>query len=116
MDESFLPAFFTKAIDAPELKDEAKLFLKDFSQSPETILELIHADYRAQETGDQLCDTDVVVKPRSIIRRAGTKQSSNPAKKEWRLPKFPVNFKNQIPPEYYKRPSDSSSELQTYTI
>ena len=49
-DNELLHEFFARVINAPELKDEANLFLKDFEKSPEAILVLVHSDYRAQET------------------------------------------------------------------
>ena len=99
-DDTFLRSFFAKAIDAEELKDEAKLFLKDMTQDPIAILQLVHSDFRAQDTRDQLRDDDIG-KTKSIIRRAESKPK--PATKEWRTAKFPANSNNAIPPEIYKQ-------------
>jgi len=78
-DETFLRSFFAKAIDAEELKDEAKLFLKDMTKNPIEILQLVHSDFHVQDTHDQLCDNDIG-KPKSIIGRVDTKPKA--AKKE----------------------------------
>ena len=99
-DDTFLRSFFAKAIDAEELKDEAKLFLKDMTKDPIAILQLVHSDFRAQDTRDQLRDDDIG-KSKSILRRAEAKPK--PAVKEWRTAKFPANSNNAIPPEIYKQ-------------
>jgi len=104
-DDNFLRAFFAKAIDAPEFTEQTKLFLKDFEQTPVAILELVHADNRAQETGEILRDNDVG-KARSLLRRVGNDKQPEAAKPEWRTCRFPVNSNNQIPPEYYKQVKD----------
>ena len=45
-----------KVIEGPELQQEVKKFLKGGSNTYDEILEFIHSDYRAQETGEALRD------------------------------------------------------------
>ena len=66
-DDTFLKAYFAKVIDAPELQQEVKKFSKGGTQTYDAILELIHSDYRAQETGEALRDTNPSVP--SALRR-----------------------------------------------
>ena len=57
-DRVFLKAYFTMAIEAKELQHEVKGFLKGSSSTYAEILENIHADYRAQTTGEHMRDHD----------------------------------------------------------
>ena len=70
-DDIFLKAYFAKVIQAPELQTEVKKLLKGGASSYATILELIHEDYRAQETGEQLRDS-ITHTPQSVLRRSKT--------------------------------------------
>ena len=101
-DDTFLRSFFAQAIDAEELKDEAKLFLKDMTKDPIAILQLVHSNFRVQDICDQLRD-DEIGKSKSILRRAEAKPKHKPVTKEWRTPKFPANSNNVIYPDIYKQ-------------
>jgi len=53
----FLKAYFLMAIEAKELQTEVKSFLRDTSSTYSETLELIHARFRVQTTGENLRDT-----------------------------------------------------------
>ena len=55
-DDIFIKSYFAKVIKTPELQHEVKKLLKGGTESYADILELIHADYRAQDTGERLRD------------------------------------------------------------
>ena len=62
-----MKAYFAMAIEAKELQQEIKGFLKDSMSSYNEVLERIHADYRAQTTGDHMHDTSNSVPGTSIL-------------------------------------------------
>ena len=53
-DDVFFKAYFTKVIGAPKLQTEVWGFLKDTSKTYIEVLEDIHADLRAQATGEDI--------------------------------------------------------------
>ena len=53
-DDVSLKAYFTMTIEAPELQTEVRGLLKDTDAFYSEILEIIHADYRAQTTGKDI--------------------------------------------------------------
>ena len=87
-------------IEAPELQTEVKKLISDSSGTYETILELIHQDYRAQETGDTLR----VSTPASTLssRRSKADTSANADVKP-RPPRFPHNEGNLLPSHFYSQ-------------
>jgi len=56
-DNVFLKAYFSMAIEATEHQTVVKGFLRNTKATYSETLELIHADFRAQTTGQHLCDT-----------------------------------------------------------
>ena len=55
-DDTFLRAYCTIRIEAAELQHEMKKVLKDLKYSYANILENIHSDFCAQETGELMRD------------------------------------------------------------
>ena len=101
-DDTFLKAYFAKVIKAPGLQQEVKKFLKGGTDSYETILELIHSDYRAQETGEAMRDS-VKNTYLSALRRGKTTDTGDakPPPKEVTVVKFPPNKGSKIPPHIF---------------
>ena len=101
-DDVFLRAYFSKVIEAPELQDEVKKLIKDKTGSYESILELIHQDYRAQETGEALRDhtnSSTVSSRRASKPPPEPEQKSSPS-----IPRrFPSNEGNLLVPHYYSQ-------------
>ena len=105
-DDIFLRAYFAKVIEAPELQTEVKKLISDKNGTYDSILELIHKDYRAQETGDALRDT-----PRDTLALRRAKQDTSPTpvhdkppQPDDRPPKrmrFPSNENTLLPPHFY---------------
>ena len=102
-DDIFLRAYFSKVIEAPELQTEVRKLIKDKAGSYESILEDIHKDYRAQETGDALRNDT----PSSIVTsRRTAKQHVPPPKSEPKvedpIPRiFPLNENTLFPTHFY---------------
>jgi hypothetical protein len=98
-DEIFLKAYFSMAIEAPELQPEVKKFLKDPASSYGATLESIHSDYRAQTTGEEmrLKAGSSSVLP-SALRRATVEVSG---KSSLKTDYFPPNVKRLLPLSYY---------------
>ena len=91
-DDIFLRAYFSKVIEAPELQTEVRKLIKDKKGSYKSILEEIHQDYRAQETGDALRNDA----PSSVVTaRRAAKQHVPPSKPDSKLdPPLPHPFPN----------------------
>ena len=99
-DDTFLRAYLARVIDAPELQHEVKKLISDSSRTYETILELIHADYRAQETGDTL--RNVATANQLTSRRGrGDMDAKDSIERKW-VP-FPSNDGNMLPSNYYSQ-------------
>ena len=97
-DDTFLRAYLAKVIEVPELQTEVKKLISDSSGTYETILELIYADYRAQETGDNLRDST----SSSTLSLRRSKTESPPVKDvKPRPPRFPSNEFNLLPTHFY---------------
>ena len=98
-DEVFLKAYFSMAIDAPELQSEVKTFLKEPTSSYGAILESIHSDYRAQTTGEEMRSktSSSSVIP-SVLRRAKVEV---PIKSSMKTEYFPPNVRKLLPSSYY---------------
>ena len=77
-DDVFLKVFMAKAIKVPELQSESKKFLMDGSGTYTYILEKICADYRTQETGEQIRDGNTT--PDTQLRRASIGATEIPKK------------------------------------
>jgi hypothetical protein len=65
----FRKAYFSMAIDAPELQSEVKRFLKDPTVSYSETLENIHAGYRAQTTTEDMRLNTSATSSSSSLRR-----------------------------------------------
>ena len=105
-DDIFLRAYFAKAIEAPELQTNVKKLVTDRAGTYDTILELIHKDFRAQETNDALRDNPST---HHSSRRSRTEDHSDEKKKRIKTeegtqmtrPKFPDNENQLLPSTYY---------------
>ena len=105
-DNVFLKSYFAKVIQTPELQHEVKNLLKGDKASYGAILEMIASDYNAQSTNESM--RDGAYKPQSILRRAGTKSSSEQDSEEITIPKkkwsvFPNNTNQLLPSHYYSQ-------------
>jgi hypothetical protein len=98
-DEIFLKAYFSMAIEAPELQSEVKKFLKDPSSSYGATLESIHSDYRAQTTGEEMrLEAGLSSVLPSTLRRVTVEVPiKNPPKTDY----FPPNVRKLLPSSYY---------------
>jgi anthranilate/para-aminobenzoate synthase component I len=96
-DEVFLKAYFSMAIDAPELQSEVKKFLKDTSVSYSETLENIHADYRAQTTTENMRLKTSATSSSSTLRRGKVEFKVEEGDKEY----FPPNVRRLLPTSYY---------------
>ena len=56
-DDSFLRAFFPGVINVPDLKEVTKKFLTVHTKTPEAILNIVHADFCAMCTKEQIMDS-----------------------------------------------------------
>ena len=105
-DDVFLRAYFAKVIQAPELQTEVKKLITDKDGTYETILQLIHDDYRAQETGDALRDVPVVTGKSARRGKPSPDEPTHPPKR-LKVTIFPSNIDRMIPTHYY-------SQMQTW--
>ena len=104
-DDMFLRAYLAKVIEAPELQQQTKKFLLDDQDSYKDILEKVHRDYRAMETGEQMRDNDG---KKPVLRRAAAKGSGQKGSEKTislahSVTPFPNNYDNKIPFSYYKQ-------------
>ena len=101
-DDVFLRVYFAKSIEVPDLQIEVKKFLKGGHASYNSILDLIHEDFRAQATGKKL--RDVPRNPLSILCR-GKPDSNKPnvSVDDKFLPvrEFPSNHGRLLPNHMY---------------
>ena len=93
-------AYLAKAIDASELQHEVKKLILDSKGTYESILELIYADYCAQETGDTLRNTPSIS---NITSHRATSDSDKEPSNEKSSKKFPINKGNLLPSNYYSQ-------------
>lgn len=103
-DNVFLKAYFSMAIEVTELQTELKGFLCDTNAIYSETLELIHADFRVQTTGENLRDTTIHSESTTIVRRGKTDENFNPKKTDVPINKtgsFPNNHGKLLPLEYY---------------
>jgi len=108
--DTFLKAYFSKVIEAPELQTEVRGFLKDTSTIYIEGLEDIHANYRAQVTGEDIRgvpggETNSTI---TALARRGTIKETKSSKEEeteriWKYAPFPDNVGKLIPTEYYSQ-------------
>jgi len=105
-DDIFLKAYFSMAIEAKELQTEVKGFLRDTSATYSETLELIHADFRVQTTGEHLHDTTTQSGSTAIVRISRTDDNINPNKTNAparsTIP-FPNNHGKLLPLDYYRQ-------------
>ena len=99
-DDVFLRAYFAKVIQAPELQTEVKKLITDKDGDYESILQLIHDDFRAQETNDSLRDVPSVTGKSARRGKPSTVDEEPPAKKV-KLAHFPANEERLIPTHFY---------------
>ena len=98
-DEVFLKAYFSMAIDEPELQSEVKKFLKDPKASYSQTSENIHTDYRAQTTTEDMrVNTSATTSSSSLWR----------GKLEFDIPResqdyFLPNVRRLLPTSYYSQ-------------
>ena len=99
-DDVFLRAYFAKVIQAPELQTEVKKLISDKEGTYESILQLIHDDYRAQETGDALRDVPITT---GKSARRGKPTSDEPTRppKRIKIAAFPNNEDRLIPSHFF---------------
>ena len=105
-DDIFLRAYFAKAIEAPELQTNVKKLVTDRAGTYDSILELIHKDFRAQETNDALRDnpTTISASRRSRAEERPDDKRKRPKTEETTVvarPKFPDNENQLLPSSYY---------------
>ena len=102
----FLKAYFSMAISAKELRTEVKGFLQDTNATHSETLELIHADFRVQTTGDNLRDTTTRSGVTAIVQKGKTNGNISPNKIDV-LARTNVHFPNNhgklLPLDYYRQ-------------
>ena len=96
-DEVFSKAYFSMAIDAPELQSEVKKFLKDPAASYSETLENIHADYRDQMATEDMRLNTSATSGSSSLRRGKVEFQVEKEKTEY----FPPNVRHLLPTSYY---------------
>ena len=99
-DDVFLRAYFAKVIQAPELQTEVKKLITDKNGDYESILQLIHDDFRAQETNDSLRDVATVT-GKSARRGKPSPVEEEPPAKKVKYTNFPANEEKLIPTHFY---------------
>ena len=107
-DDIFLKAYFSMTIEAPELQTEVKRFLKDTDSLYSEILEIIHADYRAQTTGKDIIGASGVNTTTSPLSRRTTVEATkskrdSEVEKVWAYAPFPDNIGQLISSELYSQ-------------
>ena len=80
-DDVFLRTYFSKVIQAPELHTEVKKLITAKNGTYETILQLIHDDFREIETGDALRDVPFMTGKSACRDKPTTDEPERPAKK-----------------------------------
>ena len=102
-DDVFMRAFLSKTIEAPELQSEVKKSLKEPKIKYLEVLEKVFEDYRVQETGQHLQETQAFSTAGRIACKVAHEQETKPA--PTKLPPilfhFPRNSDNKIPSEIY---------------
>ena len=102
----FLKAYFAIVIEAPGLQTEVRVFLKDTTESYTETLEEIHADYRAQTTGEDIrglaCAsmTTLTLLRRALADDPKTKREPD-VEKAWIYIPFPDSVDHLFLTEYY---------------
>ena len=98
-DEVFLKAYFSMAINAPELQSEVKKFLKDPAASYSETLENIHANYRAQTTTEDMRLKTSATSGSSSLWRGKVEFQVEKEKTEY----FSPNVRRLLPTSYYSQ-------------
>ena len=107
-DNVFLKAHFAMIIEAPELQAEVRGFLKDTDSTYSEVLEIIHADYRAQNTAKDVRGasgantTTATLSQRTTVEATKFKRDSE-VEKAWAYTPFPDNVGQLIPSELYSQ-------------
>ena len=99
-DDVFLCAYFAKVIQAPELQTEVKKLISDKNGTYESILQLIHDNFRAQETSDALRDVPSVT-GKSARRGKPIDDVPERLTKKVKFTPFPPNEEKLIPTHFY---------------
>ena len=103
-DDTFLKSFFAKIIETPELQHEAKKLLKDGGESCIEILDLIHSDFRAQDTGERMRDSVTLGSTSRRLRTEDIKPTTKQGGETKRINyPFPNNTGNLLPSKYYSQ-------------
>jgi len=105
-DKVFLKAYSSMEAEATELQTEVTYFLRDMNATYLETLELTHADFRVQTTGDHLRDTTTRLGPTGIVRRVKPDDNINPKKTDVPPNKnrfFLNNHGKLLPSEYYRQ-------------
>ena len=104
----FLQAYFVVVIEAPELQIEVRGLLKDTTKLYMEILEEIHADCKAQATGEDIrgfpgCSTTTsTLSRRQTVEKTKIKRETD-VEKAWIYTPFPDNVGQLIPTEFYSQ-------------
>jgi len=105
-DDVFFRAYFLMAIEATELQTEVKGFLRDTNTMYSETLELIHADFRVQTTGEHLSDTTTRSGSTAIVRRVNMNDDVNFKKTDASIKgtgALPNNHGKPFLSEYYRQ-------------
>ena len=103
-DDTFMRAFLSRTIEAPELQSEVKNFLKEPKIEYLEILEKVYIDYRALKTSEHLqSETQAFSGSARITRKAAREQNptDGASKPTPILFRFPRNSDNKIPSDIY---------------
>jgi len=118
-DNVFLRAYFSMTIESTELHTEVKGFLRDTNATFSDTLEVIHAEFRVQTTGEYLRDTTTRPGSMDIVRRG--KMDDNVNFKKADAPSkgtrsFPNNHEKLPPLEYYHQFRECYKVFSTFNI
>ena len=92
------------AIETTKLQTEVKSFLCNTNTTYSKTLELVHADFRAQATGEHLRDTTTRSGSTAIVRSDKSDDAVKTKQTDKLLPMtgyFPNNHGKLLPSEYY---------------
>ena len=102
-DAIFIHAYFSMDIEVTELQTEVKVFLCDTNVTYSETLELIHADFRVQKTGEHPHEMTKCSESTDIMRRDKTDDDVNLKKTDAPLKTtrpFPNNHSKLLSSEY----------------
>ena len=105
-DDGFLKVYFSMAIEAKELQTEVKGFLRYMNTTYSEKLELIHADFISQTTGEHLCDTTIRSGAMTIVQSGKMNGDVLPNKTDV-LARTSISFPKKKASYYPPRTTDS---------